>query len=238
MNIHPSKRNSNIQIMVLQKDFLGIIDLKEFPQREKSQIHMLLEDMLSPVAEHRREAVDRLYEMDAHRRSPLAASLFVYRLFEPDVSTRAKIAQSIYEAVGITASGERPPAKVRVLLHEALRELGEREVYSMLELLEQEYVDLETVSIILNHCSSSCDILLKLLDSREERIPIRIAASQVIGHLGILEAVPVLEALEERLTHQASSQLSMFFASRSFEEARDLTPALRQTLDALREASL
>jgi len=224
--------------MTVQQDFLGITDLKEFPRGKRSELHEALEDLLSPEVEARREAVDRLVAMDAHRRSPLAASILAYRLHEPDVGVRAKIVQSIYEALGIQDSYERPPAKVRELLNEALRCIGVPEVYCLLELLEKDFVTLQTVCILLNQCSSSCEILVKLLDSREEKISIRIVASQVIGRLGILEAVPVLEAIEERLTHRASGQLSMSFVSRSKVEARELLPSIRQTLDALREASV
>lgn len=224
--------------MTVQQDFLGIKDLETLSPGKLSELHKALEDLLSSAVEVRRGAVDRLYAMDAHRRSPLAAPLLAYRLYEPDVELRTKIVQSINEIIDIGDSSERPPAKVRELLNEALRDIGEREVYCLLELLEHDDVTLEAVCLILNQCSSSCEVLVKLLESRDEKVSIRIAASRVIGHLGILEAMQVLEALKDRLTHRATGQLSMSFASHSVEEAKELLPTLRETLDILRDASI
>ena len=225
-------------MMSVQHDFLGIKDLKELPPRRRGELHKALEDLLSNKIETRLEAMDRLCVMDAHRRSPLAASLLVFHIIEPDLQLRARIAESISQALIPAGVKERSPVKVREFLHHALSKMGEREVYSLLQLIAEEHVSLGIVCTLLNQCSFSGEILINILTHRHYEVPIRIAASEVIGQIGFLEARPAVEALEKRLADRTTGQLSMSFASRSREEAKELIPALRKTIDALREASI
>lgn len=224
--------------MSVQQDFLGIKDLKELPFRRRGELHKALEDLLSDNIDTRLEALDRLCAMDAHRRSPLAASLLVFRINEPDLRLRAKITESISQAVKPISMQERSPAKVRELLHCALSQMGEREVYSLLQLIAEEHVPLDIVCTLLNQCSFSGEFLVNILKHRHYEVPIRIAASEVIGQIGFLEARQAVEALEKHLADRTTGQLSLSFASRSREEAKEMIPALRKTIDALREASI
>jgi hypothetical protein len=224
--------------MSVQQDFLGVKDLKELSPRRRGELHEALEDLLSNKIQTRLEALDRLCLMDAHRRSPLAASILVFHINELDLRLRARIVEAISQAIKPIAMKERSPVKVREFLHLALRKMGEREVYSLLQLIAEKRVSLEIVCLLLNQCSFSGEILVNILKHRHYEVPIRIAASEVIGQIGFLEARQAVEALEKRLAHRATGQLSMSFASRSREEAKELIPALRKTIDALREASI
>jgi hypothetical protein len=224
--------------MTLQKDFLGIRDLKELSLRRSAELQQALEDLFSPKVEARFEAMDRLYEMDAHRRSPLAASLLVYRLIEQDLSLRSKIVHAIYEALKPRNVRERSPSKVREYLHSTLRGMGEKQVLSLLELVSQDSASLVTACILLNRCSGSGEILVKILTSSGYPLPIRMASCEVVGQIGFLEAIEAIEMLERRLSERTAGQLSMSFAPRTREEAKELMPVLLRTLEVLREASI
>jgi hypothetical protein len=223
--------------MTLQRDFLGIQHLKELSIRRSAELQQALEDLLSPNVGSRQEAMNRLRDMDAHRRSALVASFLVYRLIEQDLKLRSEIIHAICEVIKPRNDQERSPAKVREYLHSTLRGIGEGEVLSLLELVSEDPGLLESVGILLNQCSRSGEILVKILNCNDYPLPIRIASCEVVGHVGFLEAIQPIETLERRLSGRATGQLSMTFAPRRFEEAKELTLVLQRTLEALREAS-
>jgi hypothetical protein len=225
-------------MMTVQRDFLGIQDLEELSASRSAQLQRILEDMLSPDLKTRCEGMNRLYKMDAHRRSPLAACFLVYRLTEQDLSLRRKIVQAIDMAIRGKGLQERSPAKVRKYLHHMLRGIGPREIHALVELLCQDEHLLEPVCGLLNQCSASGEILVKILNSTDYPLSIRIASCKVIGQIGFLEARQAVESLEKRLVQRTTGQLAMAFAPSTLKEARELIPILRDTLDALWEASI
>jgi hypothetical protein len=225
-------------MMTLQRDFFGIRDLKELSSRRSAKLLQALEDLLSPNLGTRREAMDRLCEMDAHRRSALAASFLVYRLIEQDLVLRSEIAQAICEAIKPRSTQERSPVKVREYLHSALRGIGKRQVLSLLELISKDPGLLVSVCILLNQCSRSGEILVTVLNCSDYPLPLRIASCEVVARVGFLEAIQPIENLEKRLSDRATGQLSMTFAPSRVEEAKELIPVLQRTLEALREASV
>jgi hypothetical protein len=224
--------------MTIQQDFLGIKELKGLSSRESMELHEALEDLVTQDPEVHLRALDCLVGMDAHLRSALAVSFLAHRLVERDHRVRIRIVGLIADTLEASRRAERPPAKVRQLLHNVLSNMGEREVFSLLQLVAGENDLLEPVCTILDQCSFSGDILLNILNHREFDIDIRIAAAEAIATIGFLEAQQSIEALEKRLENRARGQLSMAFAPRSVEEAEQLIPVLRRTLDALLEASI
>ncbi|MEJ2571525.1 MAG: hypothetical protein P8Y98_13395 [Anaerolineales bacterium] len=72
-----------------------------------------LEDLLSPDLELRRKGLKTLVEMDAHRRSPLAAAVIAGQIREPDIDLRTRIAAALAEVCVSASDTERPPAEVR-----------------------------------------------------------------------------------------------------------------------------
>jgi hypothetical protein len=225
-------------MMTLQQDFLGIQDLKELSIRKSAELQQALEDLLSPNIGTRQEAMNRLRELDAHRRSALVASFLVYRLVEQDLKLRSEIMHAICEIIKPKNDQERSPVKVREYLNCTLRGIGEREVLSLLELVSEDPGLLESVCILLNQCSRSGEILVKILDCSDYPLPVRMASCEVVGQVGFLEAIQAIETLERRLSDRATGQLSMTFTPRRFEEAKELIPVLQRTLEALREASV
>jgi hypothetical protein len=223
---------------MLQQDFLEFQYLEEISAERSAELLKVLEDLLAPDIDLRYEAMTRLCEMDAHRRSPLAISFLVSRLNEPDLSLRAMIVHSIREVILVRDILPKPPLRVQNYLHSVLRELGEREIYSLLELLVQDQELLEPICTLLNQCSMSGETLVEILGCPEYPISIRTASCEIIGEIGFLEARQMIESLERRLSERTSAQFSMPFAPQSYEEAKGLIPVLRRTLDALWEASI
>ncbi len=192
----------------------------------------MLENIFSPDVVIREEALDRIAIIDAHRRSPLTISILVQRLIDPDRTMRKKIVIMLAECLQKIDGGPQVPQTVGSSLRHSLREIGKREILALLQLLStQDLID--QVCYILNECSHSGEDLAQILLDRKLDVSQRIAASDVIGQVGFLEARPIMVSLEQRLSNLVSGQIPMTFAPQMAIEAEELLPAVRRALHAL-----
>jgi hypothetical protein len=217
---------------VTQEHFLEIDELPELHPRVRGELHKALEDVFSPDLSVRYDALNRLVNLDAHRRSSLAISILVGRIIDPSPHIRTKIVEMISDCLRKDDDGARVPLKVRLHLQRSLSEIGEREILALLELLSTQEM-LDQICYILNECSHSGESLVQFLISRNQDISIRIAASEAIGGVGFLEARPVIESFERRLSNLVSGQIPMSFAPKITRDAEELLPVVRRTLHAL-----
>ena len=217
---------------VTQKHFLKIDELPELHPKVRGKLHLALEEVFSPDQAVRSEALDRLVDLDAHRRSPLAISILVGRIIDPSPDIRAKIVEMISECLRKDDGQAKIPDKVRFHLRRSLSEIGEREILALLELLSTREM-LDRICYILNECSQSGDNLVQFLLNRNLDISIRIAASEAIGGVGFLQAKPAIESFERRLSNLVSGQIPMSFAPKLTRDAEELLPVVRRTLRAL-----
>jgi hypothetical protein len=222
--------------MAIQSDFLGIKDLKELTPRKRAALQDALEDLIIPNAELQSQALCRLSQMDAHRRSPLAVAFLGTRIIEPDIVLRAKIVSMLATTLTINERAERSPSKVLKILRNILCEIGDREVHALLDLVVANTAMLDPVCTILDQCSICGKTLVDIVNKPTLDVAIRIAAAEVIAKIGFLEAIQPMELLERRLVDRTFRQVAMNFASRKYDEAEQLIPVLRQTLEALEEA--
>lgn len=218
--------------MLTQKHFLKTQELPQLSPRKRGELLQLLENTFSPDVVIREEALDRIAIIDAHRRSPLTISILVQRLIDPDIIMRKKIVVMLAECLQKMEGGPQIPQSVGSSLRHSLREIGKREILALLELLStQEMID--QVCYILNECSHSGEDLAQILLDRKLDVSLRIAASDVIGQVGFLEARPIMVSLEQRLSNLVSGQIPMPFAPQIALEAEQLLPAVRRAIQAL-----
>lgn len=218
--------------MLTQKYFLKAQELPQLSPRKRGELLQLLENIFSSDVGIREEALDRIAIIDAHRRSPLTVSILVQRLIDPDRIMRTKIVVMLAECLQKVEGGPQISQTVGSRLRHSLREIGKREILALLELLStQELID--QVCYILNECSHSGEDLTQILMDRKLDVSLRIAASDVIGQVGFLEARPTLVSLEQRLSNLVSGQIPMSFAPQMALEAEELFPAVRRALHAL-----
>jgi hypothetical protein len=95
------------------------------------------------------------------------------------------------------------------------------------------------VARLLNACPYAGRQMADILSDRKIPLPIRQAAAHFIGVVGYLEAAPILERLEARLTARLNGQQSMPFASTEVGAAgneSELLPGIRLALLMLKEA--
>lgn len=223
---------------ITQQDFLKVKELKPLPDQKRRALQRAIEDLTSARDGVRRQAVDRLVKLDAHRRSPLAVSALAQHLRDPDIEVRVRVAEALLACVMALKGKWRPAPQVCVHLQRALGELGEEQIIALLELVDKGHLPCSDVCWLLRYCAASGEHLCHILVSRQFEISLRLIAAEIIGANGLLEAIPTLETLERRLLHYADGQLAMGFAPRAAKEAELLLPALRSALKELAEASI
>ena len=77
--------------------------------------------------------------------------------------------------------------------------------------------------------------MLAIVKDRRADINIRVAAVKAIAAIGYLDAIPMLERLQQRIAGQIAGQIPMAFVERLEAEGEQLLPALREALRYLAE---
>jgi|Deesub1362A_J573_1020465.scaffolds.fasta_scaffold02290_3 hypothetical protein len=224
--------------MAEQQRLLTGETLEPLPPEAVLRLQDALQDLVAPELERRVTAVERLLGEDAHRRSPLAATMLAHRVHEPALRLRKRILSALGEVIRPPAGSGLPPPVVRRCVQSVLAELGEREVEALLEAAGDSEQIFSVVCWIMDQCSSAGDILIKIAEDRTQPLPMRILAIDAVGRIGYLEALPRFQRLEKRLLGKATGQLRMTFAPRRSGEAKVLLPVLQRALESLREADI
>lgn len=193
------------------------------------------EQLIHPDLEIRRNGLEQLIELQAHRFSSLIAYLIATRLTDQDISLRAQIIEALGEVLIPDNEGQPAPDEVRLKLITYLSQLHTREIFSILQVLA-EHIELEDiVTRLLDACPFAGTHLMDILTDRSAALEVRIRAVEQIGRVGYLDALPQLERLESRLESRMNGQRSMSFVPLSKSEDQELLPAIHRAITLLRE---
>jgi hypothetical protein len=176
-------------------------DLKLLPAQKRTAMLRALESFVAPDIPTRRQGLEKLLAIDAHRRSPLAAVVLAQRVEEPDIKIRTSILRAIEQVLKPRKRQRRPATQVRHWLIHTLSQMRTRQVYAILQVLAHDPDERDCVCCILNACSFAGETLKRILSDRKLDISVRIAAAEAIGCVGFLDALPTLKALEHRLSN-------------------------------------
>ncbi len=225
--IIPSKLDQPLLFEFSQDASTGAMEL--FPA-----VWNAVEALAAPEAATRLAALDRLSKICAPRLSPLVAYSLATRLIDPDLTVRGRVVEILGDVLSKDAAGNAAPEAVRHHLTNTLAQMRTRSIFALLEVaLHQQCLE-NSIALLLNACPYAGGHLANILSDRKDPVAIRLQAVRLIGMVGFLDAIPVLERLEARLLSRQSGQQSMPFAPPSGPDESDLLPAVQATLNLLR----
>jgi hypothetical protein len=192
-----------------------------------------VEDLASQDVQTRLSALDRLNELHAPRFSPLVAYFIATRIIDPDLTLRAKVVRTLGEVLKPDDQGRTTPDTVRSHLNAYLSQMRTRPIYALLELSVTDPSLDEHIARLLNFNPFGSNHLIAILTDRKVLMPIRKKATQMIGLVGYLDAIPALERLQSRLETRLNGQQSMSFVTPATPEETELLPEVRNTLNLL-----
>jgi hypothetical protein len=108
-----------------------------------------------------------------------------------------------------------------------------RQVYALLQVADFDPQTLDSVAILLNACSFAGNHLADILLDRKQSISIRLRAVELIGKVGYLDAIPVLERIRTRLEARLNGQQHMPFLTLDDGDEVALLPSVQASLDLL-----
>ena len=218
-----------------QDTFFEPIILEALADGTDADLMTGLENLLAPDLRLRREGLETLVSLDAHRRSPLTAAVVARQITEPDLDLRKAIITKLAEILSPKLVTEKPPREVTDWACIVLAAMRTREVYSLLQVIADDVDQLDNVGTLMQACSFSGETMLAIVKDRHADIDIRVAAVKTIAAIGYLDAKRVLEDLHQRITGQIAGQIPMAFAGHLEAEGEFLIPALQQALRFLAE---
>ncbi len=186
--------------------------------------------------EARRKGLVRLEEMHAARFSPLVAYLVTTRITDPDMDIRSQAVRMLSSVLVPDKHGSLAPADVRRRVLAVMAQMRTRHIYSLLELASRSSDSETAVTALLNSCPYAGIHLADILSSKKTPLSIRKEAANLIGRVGYLDAIPVLERLITRLASRLNGQQSMPFAPVGGFEETALLPDVQAALDQLRSS--
>jgi hypothetical protein len=193
-----------------------------------------VEDLTKPDAHIRREAVDRLANLNAPRFSPIVAYVLTTRLTDPDLRTRAKVIASLGGVLSPDENGNPAPDDVRNVVLLNLSQLRTRQIFALLQVSVQDPQLIHFIARLLDACPYAGSHLVDILTDAHAPLEIRQQGAILIGLVGYLDALPALEKLENRLEARLNGQKVMPFAPPPNLSESELLPAIRNTLALLR----
>jgi hypothetical protein len=220
---------------VQQDTFFDPAILEALTDGANADIAVGLENLLSPDLQMRRDGLETLISLDAHRRSRLAAAVIAGQIKEPDIVLRTAIIVALAEIFTPQLETERPPREVARWARKVLAAMRTREIFALLQVIAHDADRLEAVALLLQNCSFSGETMLAIVKDRHADINIRVAAVKAIAAIGYLDAIAVLERLHQRITGQIAGQIPMAFAAHLEAEGEKLIPALQEALRFLAE---
>ncbi|MGE5221785.1 MAG: hypothetical protein ACM3PY_05070 [Omnitrophica WOR_2 bacterium] len=194
------------------------------------------EDLNAPEVTARRSGLERLVAIGAPRLSPLIAYLLATRLQDPDLDLRIQVVKTIGELYLPDEQGRMVPDRVLRQLNWYLSQMHTRAVFGLLQVANDCQAMEAHVARILNACPYGGNHLAGILADRKAPMPVRKQAANMIGTVGFLDAVPVLERLVIRLEARVNGQQTMVFAPPPVPDEAELLPAVMKSLEMLRTA--
>lgn len=191
------------------------------------------EALTSPNPKIRIDGLVILDEYRAARFSSLICYLIYTRLGDPDIEVRKRVISSLVNVLRVDNEGNSAPEMVYQNLKFHLSQLQEPTIYGLLETCEEE-PDIECyVADLLRQSSHAGEYLSEIMNNRRYRLDVRIRATQLIGKIGFLEALPSIERAINKLEARVNGQQIFTFAYQDNNDENRLLPTLRVTYDLL-----
>jgi hypothetical protein len=191
------------------------------------------EAIISPDRQVRRQGLEQIAQSHAARYSPLIAYLLVTRLMEPDMDLRTQVVTTLADALRPDSQGRVAPEPVRMQLINDLARMRTRQIYALLQVADFDPQTVNSVAVLLNACSFAGNHLADILLDRKMSISIRLRAVELIGEVGYLDAIPVLERIRTRLEARLNGQQHMPFLTLEEGDEVALLPSIQASLELL-----
>jgi hypothetical protein len=192
------------------------------------------EAIISPDRQVRQQGLEQIAQSHAARYAPLIAYLLVTRLMEPEMELRTQVVNILADALRLDSQGRVAPEPVRLQLINDLARMRTRQIYALLQVADFDPQAVDSVAVLLNACSFAGNHLADILLDRKMSISIRMRAVELIGEVGYLDAIPVLERIRTRLEARLNGQQHMPFLTLEEGDEVALLPSIQTSLELLR----
>lgn len=205
----------------------GVIEL--FPK-----VWGAAEGLTDPDVNNRRMGLECIVELNAARYLPLIAYLLCTRLNDPDLDFRGRIVIAIAQLFSPGENGENTEQLIKHVLKHHLSQMDANDIYSLLEVAEHDPAADKQVAILIKTCPKAGEHLSTLMIDRSKPIAVRNQAVLMIGRIGYVDALPVVERLAAKLEARVNGQQMMPFTQPENSDEVKLLPAVLSTQEILR----
>ena len=189
--------------------------------------------LTSPDPFTRNHAIDAILELGVQRVSPLVVYMLATKLSDPEIGIRRRAVYILGDLLMDTSASSDAPENVRQTIVNALLNMNEETIYSLLEVAVVDPMVDRFLFQLFNSCPTAGKYLGEILSQWKHPLPIRQKAIYFVGLVGYTEVLPLLERLFNRLEARQNGQYTMSFAPRVIKHDEDILPLLRIAINRL-----
>jgi len=215
------------------------MNLLEHEASESSRFEYLTElweaaeNFVSPEIRERWMGFDWLLNHHLLFKSPLIVYILISRLNEPELDLRVRIVHHVADLIDLNYNLQFEKEYVQKQLIMQLSAMRNRQIFSLLQVVDYD-PDLEPqVTKILNYCSYAGTHLSGILSDRLAPNAIRKLAAYFIGKVGYLDALPTMERMVTRLETRTNGTNGHKSHEITENEQTDLLQTINRSLEYL-----
>lgn len=193
-----------------------------------------LEEITKPSHEARNHGLDELIVVKAPQSSTVVAYVLATHIVDPDVVFRVRTIKVLGETLSFSINGNGACEDVRCVLLDQFSQFRTRQVYSILQALVEEPSIIPQAVNILDACRFSGNHLLDILQDADAPYPIRIQSVNMLGQVGCIDAIPMLERISHKIGNKINNHSKNTFPNQAANPDKDLLYAIQNTLDILK----
>lgn len=197
------------------------------------QLWYVAEALTSRSTDARLAAIEYIIKQDAAKLSSLISYMLVTRICDPSMEVRIAVIRALGDILCLDEKGMETPSDVKLTLYEQFSRLEEEDVLAILQAAEVDpSLDID-IEVLFRSSSIAGHHLVNILKDRRQSARTRGLATEYVGRIGYLDAIPDLERLQNRLIAKRNGQKALPFNQHDFRNENQLLNKIRTALEDL-----
>ena len=197
------------------------------------QLWYVAEALTSRSSDARLAAIEFIIKQDAARLSSLISYMLVTRICDPSMEVRVAVIRALGDIFCLDEKGMETPTDVKLSLYEQFSHLEEEDILAILQASEVDPSLDSDIEVLFRSSSIAGYHLVNILKDRRQPSRVRELATEYVGRIGYLDAIPVLERLKNRMIAKQNGQKAFPFNQHTISKESQLLTRIRTALEDL-----
>ena len=202
---------------------------------ERDEVWTALEWIIAEELQVRKDGLQKLVELQALQKYPLAVYVVSSRIVEPDLTLRADIIRALAVLRSLELKKGEQSEDVLYSLYNYFSRIQDQQIYDLLQVVNYDTSLFEEVSFLIGLSSYADEYLVNLIAIRKNPLDIRLQSLKIIENEGYENALPELKRILARLERKTKPNSNHITEPRRLVNDRILIEALKEAIGNLED---